>query len=104
MPVVPPCQPERLPVPQMLSPIARVLPLVIALLATASLGSALIFQHVFGYVPCAMCLWQRWPYYLGIPLAVVLAAGGARLPRGAVMAGLAVLLVLFAGNAVLGAY
>lgn len=84
--------------------IARLAPLLIALLAAASLATALVFQHGFGYVPCMLCLWQRWAYYLGIPLAVILAAGGVRLPRGAVAAGLGVLLVIFAANAALGAY
>ncbi|MGQ4274261.1 disulfide bond formation protein B [Terrihabitans sp. B22-R8] len=82
----------------------RAVPLVIALLAIASIITALVFQHVFGYVPCALCLWQRWPYYIGIPVAAVLAAGGVSLPRGAVIAGLAVLLILFAVNSVLGLY
>jgi disulfide bond formation protein DsbB len=84
--------------------IARAAPLLILLIACAALGAALIFQHVFGYVPCQMCLWQRWAYYLGIPLAAVLAAGGARLPPGVVKIGLFVLLVSFAGNAALGLY
>ena len=83
---------------------ARLAPLIIALLAAAALATALVYQHVFGYVPCMLCLWQRWAYYLGIPLAVVLAAGGVRLPRGAVLAGLGVLLLMFAANAALGAY
>jgi disulfide bond formation protein DsbB len=33
---------------------------------------ALAFQHVGGYVPCALCLEQRTPYYAAMP---VLAAG-----------------------------
>ncbi|MDX6807583.1 disulfide bond formation protein B [Terrihabitans rhizophilus] len=84
--------------------IARAAPLLILLVACAALGAALIFQHVFGYVPCQMCLWQRWAYYVGIPLAAVLAAGGTRLPSGLVKAGLAVLLLVFAANAALGLY
>ncbi|MFN3635940.1 MAG: disulfide bond formation protein B [Rhizobium rhizophilum] len=29
-------------------------------------GSALGFEHIGGYVPCALCLMQRNPYYIGI--------------------------------------
>ncbi|MDO6964819.1 disulfide bond formation protein B [Rhizobium alvei] len=52
-----------------------------ALLLTAGLAvvvlSALGFEHIGGYVPCALCLLQRWPYYIGVPigLAAALAAG-----------------------------
>jgi disulfide bond formation protein DsbB len=28
------------------------------------------FELLGGYVPCKLCLWQRWPYYLGIPAAL----------------------------------
>ncbi|MBB3996295.1 disulfide bond formation protein B [Aureimonas pseudogalii] len=46
---------------------------------SATVGGALLFQHVGGYIPCALCLEQRTPYYLAIPLA--LAALLARLLR-----------------------
>ncbi|WP_279481830.1 disulfide bond formation protein B [Aureimonas sp. SK2] len=36
----------------------------------ATVGGALLFQHVGGYIPCALCLEQRTPYYLGIPVAL----------------------------------
>ncbi len=35
-------------------------------------GTALGFQHLGGYIPCALCLEQRTPYYVAIP--VMLAA------------------------------
>ena len=34
------------------------------------IGSALGFQYIGGYIPCALCLDQRQPYYYGIPVAV----------------------------------
>jgi Disulfide bond formation protein DsbB len=34
-------------------------------------GSALAFEHIGGYIPCALCLMQRNPYYIGIPLGVL---------------------------------
>ncbi|MBL0374700.1 disulfide bond formation protein B [Rhizobium sp. KVB221] len=33
--------------------------------------SALGFEHLGGYVPCMLCLLQRDPYYVGIPVAVL---------------------------------
>jgi disulfide bond formation protein DsbB len=35
------------------------------------IASALGFEHIGKYVPCALCLLQRWPYYLGIPVAIL---------------------------------
>lgn len=36
----------------------------------ATVGGALLFQHVGGYIPCALCLEQRTPHYIGIPVAL----------------------------------
>lgn len=36
-----------------------------------TVGTALLFQHVGGYIPCALCLEQRIPYYVSIPIALV---------------------------------
>lgn len=30
--------------------------------------SALAFEHIGGYIPCKLCLEQREPWYLGIPI------------------------------------
>ena len=35
----------------------------------ATVGGALGFEHIGGYIPCALCLMQRDPYYYGIPVA-----------------------------------
>lgn len=35
----------------------------------ASVGTALGFEHIGGYIPCKLCLAQREPYYAGIPVA-----------------------------------
>ena len=53
-------------------------------------GSALGFEHLGGYAPCALCLEQRNPYYWGIPLlaiGVLSSIGGFRWP-GYVIRGL----------------
>ena len=58
------------------------LALLVAFGMAATLGSALWFEHVEGYVPCKLCLQQREAYYLGIPFALLAApAILARLPE-----------------------
>lgn len=45
--------------------------------ATATILTALGFEHLGGYQPCQLCLEQRWAYYAGIPVlfaALVLVA------------------------------
>ena len=74
--------------------------LAIALGAAATIGGALVFEHVWGYVPCALCLTQRKPYYLAIPLALALAFVPPRWTR----AGLWLLALVFVVSAGLGAY
>lgn len=46
-------------------------------LALASIAGAWVSELGFGYMPCKLCLLQRWPYYIGIPfgLAAYLTAG-----------------------------
>lgn len=39
------------------------------------IGSALAFEHVGGYIPCKLCLEQREPWYLGIPIMMLAVLG-----------------------------
>ncbi len=42
-------------------------------------GTALAFQYIGGYLPCKLCLEERIPYYIGVPLmllSAILAALG----------------------------
>jgi disulfide bond formation protein DsbB len=63
--------------------------LIAALAAAVALAIALGSEHWEGLVPCALCLWERWPYRV----AVILGLAAAVLPRKAAHAAL-VLLVL----------
>jgi disulfide bond formation protein DsbB len=46
-----------------------------------TVGGALGFEHIGGYIPCALCLLQREPYYYGIPLgALAILSSVLRLP------------------------
>jgi disulfide bond formation protein DsbB len=74
-------------------------------LSFATLGGAWYFQFVLGYQPCHLCLIQRIPYYIVIPLSFVLAiAARTKTPRLLISTGLIVLLVAALCSAVLGAY
>ncbi|MCQ0989662.1 disulfide bond formation protein B [Jiella marina] len=55
-----------------------------------TVGSALVFEYALGFIPCALCLTERIPYYVGVPVALVafvLAAGrgAAPLVRGLIL-------------------
>jgi disulfide bond formation protein DsbB len=54
--------------------------LILAAGCAATVGTALIFEHQFGYIPCALCLEQRTPYYLAVPVALVAAILATRRP------------------------
>jgi disulfide bond formation protein DsbB len=51
----------------MLQPARMLALLVPALLLAGALGS----QYLGGLAPCEMCLWQRWPHYAAIVVALV---------------------------------
>ncbi|MGO4706105.1 disulfide bond formation protein B [Microvirga sp. 2MCAF38] len=74
--------------------------LAVALSAAATIGGAYIFQYGLGYQPCKLCLMQRDPYYIGIPLALVTAFLPPPLRKG----GLWLLALVFLVSAGLGAY
>jgi disulfide bond formation protein DsbB len=49
--------------------------LAVAVSGGATIAGAWFFQYVLGYQPCPMCLEERYPYYFGIPLAVLVILG-----------------------------
>ena len=54
---------------------------VALLVAIGALATAFAFEKIGGYVPCPLCLMQRYAYFAGIPLtfvALILLAGGHR--------------------------
>lgn len=38
--------------------------------AVATIAGALVFEHGFGLTPCKLCLLQREPYYVAMPIAL----------------------------------
>lgn len=87
------------------NPREALIPLVVFTVALATILGAWGFEKIGGYVPCALCLQERIPYYIGVPvalLAVIAAFAGA---RPIVVRGLLLLAALiFAANVVLGVY
>lgn len=80
-------------------------PGIVLVVGLATILGAWGFQLIGGYEPCMLCLEQRLPYYIGLPVALAAllsAAAGAKptVPRMFLMvAGL-----IFAYGAYLGAY
>lgn len=50
--------------------------LLLAVAMAAVVGAALGFEHIGGFIPCKLCLEQRTPYYLGVPLMAFAAFSG----------------------------
>jgi disulfide bond formation protein DsbB len=72
--------------------------------AAATIVAALGFEHLGGYLPCPLCLEQRYAYYAGVPVLfaalVVLSAGHRR--TAALL--FALVALAFLANAGLGVY
>ncbi|HMB10024.1 disulfide bond formation protein B [Saliniramus sp.] len=82
--------------------IHRGIALAIALVSFATVAAALWFEHVAGLQPCLLCLYQRWPYYAAIPLALAITLL-ARQP-GPARVGLALIGLIFLAGAGLALY
>ena len=59
-------------------------------LSLATLGGAWFFEYVLKLAPCPLCLMQRIPYHVIIPLSLLLAiAALVRAPRNLLLVGFA---------------
>jgi disulfide bond formation protein DsbB len=77
--------------------------LAITVIATLTIAAAWAFQIIGGYAPCPLCLQQRWPYYIVVPLALFLLwqqGASPRLARG----GLLIIGLVMLAGAALAAY
>lgn len=80
-------------------------PAILTVVGAATIAAAWAFQLIGGYVPCALCLEQRAPYYAGVPiafLALVVAFVGAQ--AWLIRLLLVVVAAVFAYGAFLGVY
>ena len=79
--------------------------LCVFVVAAAAILAALAFEHIGGYQPCALCLMQRTPYYIGVPLAAgTIIAARMSAPRSVLVLCFGLLAALFLYNAGLAAY
>lgn len=69
--------------------------------ATAVIATALASEIFGGLVPCALCLQQRWPYYIAIPILIVcgLARGSAPASSAPLLALVGLIFLVGAGLA-----
>jgi disulfide bond formation protein DsbB len=73
--------------------------------SVATILGAYFFQFVLGLPPCPLCLEQRIPYYIAIPVAILLAVGVLRgVPTRLIRGGLATLAAVMVVGVALGAY
>jgi disulfide bond formation protein DsbB len=79
--------------------------LVVAVAGAATIAGAWFFELVIGLAPCHLCLQQRVPYYIAIPLALIVAvAAWRKAPRALVIGGLVALALVMLWGAGLGVY
>lgn len=78
--------------------------LVVAVIGAGALGGAWYFQLVVGLAPCPLCLEQRIPYYIGVPVALIGALCGGLGKEGLARVALALAGMLMALGAFLAVY
>ena len=84
---------------------AAVAALAIFVLAAATLIGAWYFEFVLKLAPCPLCLEERLPYHIVIPLALLVAiAALVRAPAKLVSVGFVAIIVAMLCSAALGAY
>jgi disulfide bond formation protein DsbB len=77
----------------------------IAIIGAATIAGAWFFQLGLGLQPCPLCLEQRIPYYVAIPIAALTAIGAERrLPRRVLVGGLVVVGLLMLWGTGLATY
>lgn len=74
------------------------------MLAISSLATAYGFQYIGGYEPCALCLMERYAYYVGIPLLFLALVLVATERAGWAAAIFFLVALAFLANAGLGTY
>ena len=73
--------------------------LSVTLLAVATISLAWASEIFGGLAPCALCLQQRLPYYVAVPILLAMAWAGQRLTSPWLIAGVGVVFLVSAGLA-----
>src|SRR5580658_1018192 len=77
----------------------------IFVLSTATIAGALFFQYVIKLPPCPLCLEQRIPYHVVIPLSLLMTiAALVHAPRKLLAVGFVAIIAAVLCGAVLGIY
>jgi disulfide bond formation protein DsbB len=81
------------------------LSVILFAIGLAAIVAAWGFELIGGYIPCELCLQQRTPYYVGLPLALIaILADVIGLPKWIARAALVLVAIAFVYNAGLGIY
>jgi disulfide bond formation protein DsbB len=79
--------------------------LAIFIIGVATILGAWFFEYVLKYPPCELCLEERLPYHIVIPLSLLLTiAALVRAPQKILTVGFVVVLIVALCGAVLGGY
>ncbi len=79
--------------------------LAIFVISAATLLGAWFFEYVLKFAPCPLCLEQRLPYHIVIPLSLLLAiAALVHAPRALITVGLLAVMAVMLCGAALAAY
>jgi disulfide bond formation protein DsbB len=79
--------------------------LAVFVLSLTTLAGAWFFEYVLKLAPCPLCLEQRIPYHVIVPLSLLLGiAALARAPRKLLLVGFAAIAIAAGCNIVLGIY
>jgi len=79
--------------------------LAVFVLSSATIVGAWYFEFVLKLAPCPLCLEERLPYHVVIPLSLLMAiAALARAPRTLLTVGFTAIIVAMVCGAVLGTY
>jgi disulfide bond formation protein DsbB len=76
---------------------------LILLIAAATIAGAWIFQ-ASGIAPCELCLSERIPYYVGVPVAAATLISALRKSKPLMLTGFILLFLIFAFSAGFGVY
>jgi disulfide bond formation protein DsbB len=79
--------------------------LLLAAGMAVTVGTALGFQYIGGYIPCMLCYMEREPYYYGIPVAIAAALASAfKAPAWLAKVLLGIVFILMIAGAGMGTY
>jgi disulfide bond formation protein DsbB len=79
--------------------------LAVFAISAATLLGAWYFEYVMKLAPCPLCLEERLPYHVVIPLSLLMAiAALVRAPRALIVVGLLAIVIAMLCGAALGAY